>query len=218
MGSLLLLQLIAFAFVAQVAKRMLDADCASQCALYQQATHDSLVGLVNHAEFRRCVSVLDSAPAGPYALVFIDLDHFKEVNDTAGHGAGDRLLAHVGTILREEKRKSDVAARVGGDEFAILMEYCNDREALRVARAVLRRINEFKLEHEGWLLHATASIGIACSGGDTLSAASAFSARDVLEAADQACYTAKRSGRNRIELAPQVGDDAQHDVRHAACY
>jgi diguanylate cyclase (GGDEF)-like protein len=195
MGSLLLLLFAAHFVVARIVRRLLDADHATHRELYHQATHDTLVGLINHAEFQRCVTVLETAPSGPYAVVFIDLDRFKDVNDTAGHVAGDRLLQQVGAVLREEKRKADVAARVGGDEFAILMELCNDREAMRVAVAVLRRINELRLSHGGQVMRVTASIGVACSTAEPIALPS------VLEAADQACYLAKKSGRNRIELA-----------------
>jgi diguanylate cyclase (GGDEF)-like protein len=200
MGSLLLLLFAAFLVAARIIKRMLDADYATHRALYHRATHDSLVGLSNHAEFHRCVAVLESAPTGPYAIVFIDLDHFKRINDTAGHGAGDRLLRQVGTILREEKRKTDVAARLGGDEFAVLMELCSDREALRVGASVLRRINSLGLAHGSLCPRMTASIGIACSADGAMTCAT------VLEAADRACYAAKRAGRNRIELATTRDD------------
>jgi diguanylate cyclase (GGDEF)-like protein len=189
MGSLLLLVFAAYFVVAEIIRKFLEEDDAAHRILYHRATHDSLVDLPNHAEFQRRVHRLESAPAAPYAVVFIDLDHFKDVNDTAGHGAGDCLLRQVGTILRDEKRKTDVAARVGGDEFAILMELCSDHEALRVATAIRRRVSELGI---GGGRRVTASIGIACS-------ADAGSARSVLEAADQACYAAKRAGRNRIE-------------------
>jgi diguanylate cyclase (GGDEF)-like protein len=206
MGSLLLLLFAAYFIVAGTIRRLLDADYATHRELYHQATHDTLVGLLNHAEFQRCVTALESAPPGPYAVVYIDLDRFKEINDTAGHGAGDRLLQRVGAILREEKRRADVAARVGGDEFVILMGLCNDREAMRVALSVLKRIDEITLSHAGRVLSVTASIGVACSWDAPVSG------RSVLEAADQACYAAKRAGRNRIELAREHGRGARNCV------
>jgi diguanylate cyclase (GGDEF)-like protein len=211
MGSLLLLLLAAFFVVAKIFGRLLDSDRATQRTLYHQATHDALVGLINQAAFQRCVTALESAPSGPYAVVFIDLDRFKDVNDTLGHAAGDRLLQQVGGILREEKRKADVAARVGGDEFAILMELCSDREAMRVAAAILRRIGELDLRHNGWRLFVSASIGVACRSAESGTILS------VVEAADQACYSAKRAGRNRIELArPERSNAHAHVVPTAA--
>jgi diguanylate cyclase (GGDEF)-like protein len=198
MGSLSLVLLAALVAAAALIRRMFDADEAVHRALYHRATHDPLVELVNCAEFDRHVAQLEATSRGPYAVVFIDLDHFKRVNDTAGHLEGDRLLREVGAVLREEKRKADVAARVGGDEFAILMDLCSDDEAVRVASAVAARIERLAERH-GPDSHVTASIGIACSVGGAGSVAS------VVDAADRACYAAKRSGRNRIELARRVG-------------
>jgi diguanylate cyclase (GGDEF)-like protein len=199
MGSLSLVLLAALVAAAALIRRMFDADEAAHRALYHQATHDPLVDLVNRAEFDRRVARLEGASRGPYAIVFIDLDHFKHVNDTAGHLEGDRLLRDVGAVLREEKRKADVAARVGGDEFAILMDLCSDDEAVRVARAVAARIEGLAERQHGPGMPVTASIGIACS------VAGAGSAASVIDTADRACYAAKRSGRNRIELARRVG-------------
>lgn len=197
MGGLLFVVLAALAAAAHMVRNMLDADAATHRALYHRATHDGLVGLANRAEFDRRIELVESAEYGPYAVVFIDIDDFKRVNDTAGHAHGDRVLREVGAILRDEKRRLDVAARIGGDEFAILMALCSDREALRVARAVSRRIAALASSAGG--VGVTASIGIACSvpgpPGST----------GVVEAADRACYAAKRAGRNRIELARDVG-------------
>lgn len=199
MGSLSLVLLAALVAAAALIRRMFDADEAAHRALYHQATHDPLVDLVNRAEFDRRVARLECTSRGPYAIVFIDLDHFKHVNDTAGHGEGDRLLREVGAVLREEKRRADVAARVGGDEFAILMDLCSDDEAVRVARAVAARIEALTVRQRGRGSRVTASIGIACS------VAGAGSVASVIDTADRACYAAKRSGRNRIKLARQVG-------------
>ncbi|MBN1240553.1 MAG: GGDEF domain-containing protein [Gammaproteobacteria bacterium] len=195
MGSLLFLLFAVLLGVAFVIRRVFDADHAAQQALYQRATYDSLVGLVNRDEFHRRIDQLGPAPRGPYAVVFIDLDHFKEVNDTAGHAEGDRVLREVGAIVRQEIRKADTGARVGGDEFAVLMHLCTGPEALRVAGAILNRINALPWASDGTGARVTASIGIACSsdvGGST---------SGVLEAADQACYAAKQAGRNRVEIA-----------------
>ena len=208
MGSTLLLLFAAIVAAARSLERMLEADSASQRTLYHKATHDCLVGLINHAEFDRYVNSLETRRPGACAVVFVDLDHFKQVNDTAGHAAGDRALQEVAMILREQKRKADVAARVGGDEFAILMELCSDHEAMRVAEAVLTRVNELELHSGAQRLRVTASIGIACANSDRVSVSS------VLEAADRACYAAKRAGRNRIVLATQTepGDGVDANV------
>jgi hypothetical protein len=122
MGSLLLLLIGVFAAAVQTTSRIFFADLAARRALHHEATHDSLVGLANRAEFHRRAQTLEIMREARYAVLFIDLDHFKEVNDTAGHAAGDELLRRVGTVLRETVRKGDLAARLGGDEFAVLMK------------------------------------------------------------------------------------------------
>ncbi len=199
MGSLLLLVLGALLAIALVSKRVLDADRPMQQVLYHHATHDALVGLVNHAEFHRRLQVMESAFGSFFAVVIIDLDCFKDVNDTAGHEAGDRVLREVGCIVREEMRRTDIGARIGGDEFAVLMSQCTEQEAERVAAAILRRIAGLRLETGSTVLRVTASIGIASGVG------AMHGARYVLSAADQACYAAKMSGRNRIEIASDDG-------------
>jgi diguanylate cyclase (GGDEF)-like protein len=203
MGSLLLMLIGIFGAAAQSTSRIFFADLAARRALYHEATHDSLVGLANRAEFHRRAQTLEIMGTRPYAMLFIDLDHLKEVNDSAGHAAGDELLRRVGTVLRDTVRKEDLAARLGGDEFAILMEDCGAPDALHVAETILERINSFTLAGGGRRRRLSASIGIACSA-DLCSASPA----KLLEAADQACYVAKRGGRNRVEIAKEVAADA----------
>jgi diguanylate cyclase (GGDEF)-like protein len=202
MGSLLLMLIGIFGTAAQTTSRIFFADLAARRALYHEATHDSLVGLANRAEFHRRAQTLEIMGARPYAMLFIDLDHFKEVNDSAGHAAGDELLRRVGAVLRDTVRREDLPARLGGDEFAILMEDCGAQDALHVAATILERLNSFALSGGGQRRRVTASIGIACSGDLRASPAK------LLEAADQACYVAKRGGRNRIEIATGLGFDA----------
>jgi diguanylate cyclase (GGDEF)-like protein len=207
MGSLFLLLFGAFAAAAQVTNRILHADRAARRALYHQATHDPLVGLANRAEFHRRVAEVDAAAARPYAILFVDLDHFKEVNDTAGHAVGDELLREVGAILRLGVRKGDTAARLGGDEFAVLMADCEARDAALVAGSILERINALhRLGSRAYQARVSASIGIACHP------TSGPSAQRVLEAADRACYAAKRTGRNRIEIAAVPACDVRAPV------
>ena len=195
MGSLLLLSIGALALIAEAASRILFAESAARRALHHQATHDALVGLVNRAEFDRCAHTLEVMRSRSYAIAFIDLDHFKEVNDCAGHAAGDELLRRVGGVLSQVVRKGDTAARLGGDEFAILMEDCGTAEAAEVATTILARIKDVQPAGCARGRQITASIGIACSADLFTSPAR------LLEAADAACYRAKRSGRNRVEIA-----------------
>ena len=135
-------------------------------ALHHQATHDSLVGLVNHGEFQRRldhVADLCKANGAPFALIFIDLDLFKRVNDAGGHAVGDEMLCRIADVLRSTVRKTDIAARVGGDEFAVILESCGKREALRVAQNVLNGIAELTVTESDQEFSVGASIGIAYS-------------------------------------------------------
>ncbi len=165
-------------------------------ALQYQATHDPLVDLVNHREFNtRLIDVVDGAVIGkhPCALIFIDLDRFKEVNDQGGHAAGDEALRRVSLILKEHIRATDTAARLGGDEFAILLPGCPLERAEAVARGVLTAIHDFVLHWEGGLyLRVGASIGVAYAVAGEAEASS------LLRVADAACYAAKNAGRGRV--------------------
>jgi diguanylate cyclase (GGDEF)-like protein len=198
MGSLLLLFVAAFAAAAETASRIFFADLAARRALYHQATHDSLVGLANRAEFYRRAQTLEIMGEKGYSIVCMDLDHFKEVNDSAGHAAGDDLLRQIGAVLRQSVRKGDTAARLGGDEFAILMADCGAHEAAEVAATVRERIQRFVLDSRTKKVRVTASFGIASSADLCASPAR------LLDAADSACYLAKRNGRNRIEIAARL--------------
>lgn len=167
-------------------------------ALQYQATHDPLVDLVNHREFNtRLTRVTAGAAAAgePCALIFIDLDRFKEVNDQGGHAAGDEALRRVGLILKEHVRTTDTAARLGGDEFAILLPGCPRERAEGVARSVLNAIQDFVLHWEsGLYFRVGASIGVAYAPVGEADAAS------LLRVADAACYAAKNGGRGRVEV------------------
>jgi diguanylate cyclase (GGDEF)-like protein len=209
MGSLLILLIGALALVAEIARKMLFADSAARRALYHQATHDPLVGLANRAEFHRRVRTLEIMGADAYAIVYIDLDHFKAVNDSAGHAVGDELLRRIGEVLRRVVRQGDTPARLGGDEFAILMEDCSGAEAAQIATTLLDHIRAFRLTGVPRPRRVTASIGIACS-------ADLFgSSAKMLEAADQACYRAKRGGRNRVEIATGLVAEPTRSRTHA---
>ena len=168
-------------------------------ALHHQATHDSLVNLVNHGEFQRRLERLVNVSSGPhrdFSVIFIDLDLFKDVNDTGGHGAGDAMLKEVADVLCMHTRSRDTAARVGGDEFALLLENCAGEKALQIAEHVRRDIASVRLDYEGKIYTLGASIGV------TYGQTGLQSANGVLKAADAACYAAKESGRNRVRMLP----------------
>jgi diguanylate cyclase (GGDEF)-like protein/PAS domain S-box-containing protein len=162
--------------------------------LSHQAMHDALTGLVNRREFDRRLDLLlrSGDLRQPHALLFLDLDQFKLVNDTCGHLAGDELLRQISTLMRTRIRAQDTFARLGGDEFAVLLEFCPRVEALRVAQTLLELVQGFRFGWRDLSFGVGVSIGLVeISDGWSDSAA-------LLRAADSACYTAKDRGRNRI--------------------
>jgi len=160
----------------------------------RRARTDGLTGLFNHrffkeklaAEFRRFMRT-----QRPFSLLLIDIDHFKRVNDTYGHPAGDEVLRGVAATLRKTLRNIDVTARYGGEEFAALLLDTDSHGAVRMAERLRRAIGRINHSTEGGDLKVTVSIGVASCPGDA-------SAEDALiELADRALYRAKAGGRNR---------------------
>ncbi len=159
------------------------------------AHHDPLTRLLNrHAFNGRLAKALESAVMqhGQHALVVLDLDHFKQVNDIEGHAAGDRLLQDIARLLMQEVRNRDAVARLGGDEFAVLLEHCPLLEACGVAENIRRAIERYEYQGEQGEYSVEASIGIAEIHGHS------GNVLTVMQQADAACYEAKRAGRNRV--------------------
>jgi diguanylate cyclase (GGDEF)-like protein/PAS domain S-box-containing protein len=180
-------------------------------ALSYQASHDALTGLINRHEFdNRLEAAVASARAGagPHALLYVDLDQFKVVNDTCGHTAGDRLLREVTGLLQQHVRAGDTIARLGGDEFGILIENCTAERAGRIADNIRLAVREFRFFWEGSATSIGASIGVVEISSDSESVAS------LLSAADIACYAAKDAGRNRVHLY----DSGEASGRHREMY
>jgi diguanylate cyclase (GGDEF)-like protein/PAS domain S-box-containing protein len=180
-------------------------------ALSWQASHDALTGLINRREFdNRLHAALLSAQRGEgsYALLYIDLDQFKLVNDTCGHPAGDRLLRDVTGLLQTRVRASDTIARLGGDEFGVLLEGCTLEQATRIAEGVRQAIRNFRFVWGASTLSVGASIGIVLISADTQNVA------NVMSAADIACYAAKDAGRNRIHVYEADGVSHRHREMH----
>ncbi|HXG43923.1 MAG TPA: diguanylate cyclase [Gemmatimonadales bacterium] len=163
--------------------------------LAHSATHDPLTGLVNRAEFERRLARLLGAggPSGVHSLCFLDLDRFKLVNDTAGHLAGDELLRQAAARLAARTRGRDTLGRVGGDEFALLLEHCAPAEAVRIAEGLARAMEERPFRVGTREFRVGVSIGVVPV---TPGAAVA----EALARADLACYQAKRLGRGRVVL------------------
>jgi len=165
--------------------------------LKYQAKHDALTGLVNRYEFESRLRYLLSDAAARdsrHALLYMDLDHFKVINDTCGHDAGDELLRQLGRLLRDRITGDDVLARLGGDEFAVLLCDCGLEHATEVARELYRIINEFRFVWQD------ASFGISVSIGVVPIERSTESATTLLSAADTACYSAKEEGPRKVHV------------------
>ncbi len=166
--------------------------------LVWRAAHDALTELVNRREFERRLGqlVADRRRREVACAFFIDLDHFKQVNDSAGHAAGDAILKKVAQVLRDCVRSGDTVARLGGDEFAVLLPACGLDRAMLIAEKMRYGIALEGVCEADPSLRVTASIGIVEIDNRLRSLA------EVLEAADQACYAAKHAGRNVVRCAP----------------
>ena len=177
--------------------------------LQHQATHDSLTGLVNRKEFE---DRLDHAIAAfhshgtPYALCYLDLDQFKVVNDTAGHSAGDEMLKQITALLHARVRTRDTLARVGGDEFSLLLENCPLGNALEIAENLVASIGDFRFSWGERCFAIGVSIGVV-----PVTVAITDRAQ-LMTQADVACFTAKDLGRNRVHV--YQADDRELSSRH----
>jgi two-component system cell cycle response regulator len=166
----------------------------------ENAAHDPLTGLYNRRYFERRLKE-ESAHAKrhkrPFALVLVDLDHFKLVNDTYGHEDGDRVLKHVAEVMGGSLREDDVACRYGGEEFLLLLRATSGTAARVVANRLRASLAQkpIGLGEKGEKRHITFSAGVA-SADDR----NAYNADDIVARADSALYRAKRAGRNRVEM------------------
>jgi diguanylate cyclase (GGDEF)-like protein/PAS domain S-box-containing protein len=168
--------------------------------LRRLAEFDSLTGLPNRAVFQeRLQDAMNRAALGkPMALLFLDIDHFKTINDTLGHDAGDQLLKVYAARMQAVVRQSDTVARLAGDEFTVILEAVRDLGDASAIAAKLVEALRAPIELAGRRIEVTASIGLAlCTGGDADDAA-------LLRRADQALYDAKRHGRNGYRCAPST--------------
>jgi diguanylate cyclase (GGDEF)-like protein/PAS domain S-box-containing protein len=186
--------------------------------LSHRAFHDELTGLANRALFR---DRLDHAlrrserTSHPVVVFLLDVDYFKQVNDSLGHDAGDRLLRELAARLDRTLRPGDTVARLGGDEFAVLLEESSEDEALEIAHRILERLRSEPVDCGGQEVLIRASIGVVVHPGG------ACSSEELIRRADVAMYAAKAGGRGRVEVfQPEMMRDAQEmlgleaDLRH----
>jgi len=169
----------------------------AEATIHHLAYHDSLTGLANrhHFEIRLKESLEDARERGTvHALLYIDLDQFKVVNDTCGHSAGDELLRQLGLLLQGQVRQNDLLGRLGGDEFGLLLASCPLERAQSIGAAILQAINDFRFTWGGKSFAIGASMGLVPIDGHSATET------ELLAAADIACYAAKDLGRNRIHV------------------
>ena len=162
-----------------------------------RAMHDPLTGLANRLEFEVRLQRLFTAVEGDdsrHAVLYIDLDQFKLVNDACGHSVGDQLLQQVSALLRRCVRGRDTVARLGGDEFGVILEHCSLDQAGRVGQKICDEMEDFRFMHGDRRFRVGASIGLVPFDARWDSVASA------LQAADASCYAAKEGGRNRVHV------------------
>jgi diguanylate cyclase (GGDEF)-like protein/PAS domain S-box-containing protein len=181
-------------------------------ALHYQASHDALTGLINRREFEnRLTAAVESVRADAscrHALLYLDLDQFKVVNDTCGHPAGDLLLKQITGVLQSRVRGGDTLARLGGDEFGILLQTCTLDQALRIAESLRQAIRDYRFIWQDGVLAVGVSIGIVEITSETPTVA------NVMSAADVACYAAKDQGRNRVQLYQPDNVPERHREMH----
>ncbi len=216
-SSMLALLVLAFAFLAlrqlQLAHRRNDELALLHTEMSHRATHDALTGLSNREEFKHRLD-LRLASLRPQqtedGVLFIDLDRFKMVNDACGHHAGDQLLREVGQLLGASLHPSDTLARLGSDEFGLILHERQQQEALRVAEQLCARLDSYRFVFSGQRFHIGASVGLVMLNGRWSSAGA------VLQAADSARYVAKTMGSHRIHLYHESDCDieAHRDQMH----
>ena len=181
-------------------------------ALHYQASHDALTGLINRREFEnRLTAAVENVrqdAAARHALLYLDLDQFKVVNDTCGHPAGDLLLKQITGVLQSRVRAGDSLARLGGDEFGILLQACTLEQAMRLAEGVRQAIRDYRFNWHDDVLAVGVSIGIVEITPETPTVA------NVMSAADVACYTAKDQGRDRVQLYTPDNVPERHREMH----
>jgi len=169
----------------------------AQIELEYLAMHDGLTGLYNRLYFEtelKQFSATASRGNGPHALLYLDLDRFKVINDTLGHHHGDMVLRNISSLITSRLRESDFLARIGGDEFALLLPNTDQQTALTLATNICKLLDDYQCKIEGKIFKVNCSIGIAEINGDQ------YAADEYMKQADIALYAAKKQGRNLAHI------------------
>jgi diguanylate cyclase (GGDEF)-like protein len=165
-------------------------------ALCDLSVHDGMTGLVNATFFHVVLAreIERSLRTGkPCGLMVLDIDHFKRINDTYGHTVGDRAIQSVASNIMQNLRSMDTAARIGGEEFAVILPECHPEDAIRAASRIHAALNPLLISIDGHDLHITSSVGLVWT-----ELGHALSSGALLSEADREMYRAKRSGRARL--------------------
>lgn len=197
--------ILIFVFFLYIYRKKLQADRH----IHHLAYYDSLTGLVNRHQFDNTLNIAleeTREHSTHHALLYLDLDQFKIVNDTCGHLAGDKLLEELAAHLKQSVRDSDMLARLGGDEFALLLNLCPEEKAIAIANKILSTVSDFRFIWKNKSFGVGVSIGIVFINNPEESAST------ILRKADLACYMAKELGRNRIHI--YTDEDQSLEDRH----
>ncbi len=187
--NIVLFMLVVSPYVASLLKSL----HAARDALQHQASTDTLTGLLSRMEMEKAVESLFSGDATGHVLMYCDLDRFKEVNDVAGHAAGDKLLTDIGELVRKSIRKDDLCGRMGGDEFCVVLRDCSLERGREIAEAIRSKTTGYRLAWGTQYFSVGVSIGVAPSNAVN-------DAESLFRLADAACYAAKNAGRNRVHV------------------
>jgi diguanylate cyclase (GGDEF)-like protein/PAS domain S-box-containing protein len=178
--------------------------------LSYQASHDTLTGLINRREFEnRLVGALEHIKGNAeetHALLYVDLDQCKVVNDTFGHQAGDALLRQVSELIQTQIRSTDVLARLSGDEYGILLERCSKERAVEVAEGIRGAIEGYRFEWQDSFTTVRCSIGVVLVTRENKD-----DVAGLMSSADVACYSAKDMGRNQVHFYRDTDASLRHE-------
>lgn len=184
--------------VTNVAVNKLQLEAAN-AQLQELALHDGLTGLLNRRHWESCLErefARHNRYSNPASLVLFDIDHFKKLNDTYGHQAGDEVIRQVARITREMVRDTDYAGRYGGEEFVVLLADTPLQGASQFAERLRMALEQLQISHEQLSLQCSVSVGVACIRTDMANH------QALIEAADKALYQAKSAGRNQVVTSP----------------
>lgn len=192
--------LILLAVIPPYVGRLLKSLNTAKAQLKHRASFDGLTGLMNRAEFELSLASIFEVKRDGHFLLFCDLDHFKAVNDVAGHAAGDKLLTDIGQVIRECVRGDDLTARLGGDEFAVFIKNCPQNKAREIAESIRNAVSGYRLAWSTEYYSVGISVGAAPSSA-------VKDIESLFRLADAACYAAKNAGRNQVHVV-----DAQAEL------